>query len=534
MPEVAGGDPGPGSGAEASGNVADALARHLEGRLGRPVARIATHLSWVLLDGEHAWKIRKPVAFGFVDFSSLERRRLDCHEEIRLNRRLAPDLYLDVVPIFGREDRAGLEDDGSPPIEYAVRMKQFSPDALLSGRVAAGTLEPRTIDRLAERLAAFHLDAPRVPPDAAFGNPQAIGASVLAVLDGIEQCSGQAHPLRPWIATELKRLQPVFKARREGGWVRECHGDLHLANTVDLGKQVTGFDCLEFDASLRWIDVQSDIAFPVMDLLAYHRRDLAFRLLDGWLGQTGDHEGLPVLRFYMIYRALVRDMVARLTARETATAARGQPDYHSLALALAGSADPRMLITFGLSGSGKTWLSGQLLERVGAIRLRSDVERKRLSGLDALERSGSGPGAGIYRPEDTRRTYDRLLELALIALDAGYPVIVDAAFLRREERSRFRQAARARAIPFRILRCQASAETLRERVEARRRGGRDASEADITVLERQQDTHDPLDGSESAVSIGAAIDAQPDAAALAGLWLAASAEVGAPDARAPQ
>jgi len=482
-----------------------------------------------LLDGEHAWKIRKPVELGFVDFSTLEKRRLDCHEEIRLNRRLAPEIYLDVAPVFGREGLASLDDDGRAPIEYVVRMKQFAPGSLLSERAASGVLASGEIDRLAMRLAAFHLDAPKAPPDSAFGTPQAIVASVLAVLDQIEQYTGQAHPLRGWIGTEAQKLQPLLQLRHDGGWVRECHGDLHLANAVDLGSTVTGFDCLEFDASLRWIDVQSDIAFPAMDLLAHHRRDLAFRLLDRWLEQTGDHPGLPVLRFYMVYRALVRDLVARLTARQTGSAAPGQPDYHTLALDLAHSADPRMLITFGLSGSGKTWLSGQLLEQVGAIRLRSDVERKRLFGLGALERSASSPGTGIYRTEDSRRTYDRLLDVALIAADAGYPVIVDASFLRQSDRVAFRRAAYARAIPFRILRCSASVQRLRARIEARLASSGDASEADTGILERQIATHDPLEASETTVSIGPTTDQEPDAAALARLWLAARTEASDPD-----
>ncbi len=512
-------------------DIADALAHHLETRLGRRVARIETHISWVLLDGEHAWKIRKPVALGFVDFSSLERRRLDCHEEIRLNRRLAPEIYLDVVPIFGCGDAAGLADDGGSPIEYAVRMRQFPAGALLSEQIAAGTLRSEAIDRLASRLAVFHLDAPRAAADSPFGTPAAIRTSVGAVIAAIERCAGEPHPLREWIESEALRLEPILQARHDGGWVREGHGDLHLANTVDLGTEVTGFDCLEFEPSLRWIDIQSDIAFLVMDLLAHARRDLAFRLLDGWLEKTGDYEGLPVLRLYIVYRALVRDMVARLTTRQSASAS-SSPDYHALALATARSADPRMLITFGLSGSGKTWLSARLLEQAGAIRIRSDVERKRLAGLDPLTRSASGPGAGIYRQQDTRRTYDRLLELSLIVAGAGYPVIVDASFLRRGERDTFRRAARAREIPFRILHCTAPIDRLRARVAARLAGARDASEATLEVLEQQIASHDPLDPSETTVSVAAVADPSPDLAALAQRWLIASAEQGDPDEQA--
>ena len=527
---------------------ARALRRHLESALGRPVRCIETHISWVLLDGEHAWKLKKPVRLGFLDFGSAEIRERFCHEELRLNRRLAPDLYLDVVAIRGSRDRPCVDGDG-PTIDHAVLMRQFPPGELLSERLAAGRLDGADIDRLAARIAAFHESVPRLDPgagadagadevegggggssaggsDGGFGSAAHIEAATSRVLDALarEIDDRRVERLRAWCEAEGARLRPVFERRRAAGKVRECHGDLHLANAVVLGEEVTAFDCIEFDPDLRWIDVQSEVAFLAMDLMAHARPDLAFRFLDAWLARSGDYEGAPVLRYYLVYRALVRAMVAAIRAGQQAAgdapaaAPAGAPDYLALADRLAHLRDPRLLITHGLSGSGKSHLAARLLEQAGALRLRSDVERKRLFGLRPLASSGSGPGGGIYRPEDSQRTYARLLALATIALDAGWPVIVDATFLRAAERDAFREAARARGLPFAILHCRADAGLLRERVRARGQRGDDPSEAGLAVLERQLADREPLRADELPLAIEVDTGQPVDVAALAARW----------------
>lgn len=508
---------------------AQALRRHLESALGRPVRCIETHISWVLLDGEHAWKLKKPVRLGFLDFGSAEVREHFCREELRLNRRLAPDLYLDVVAIRGSREQPRIDGEGAP-IDHAVLMREFPPGALLSERLAAGRLQGADLDRLAERIATFHEAVPAVAPGDGFGSAAHIEAATARVLDSLAQRldDPRVARLRAWCETEGARLRPVFERRRAEGKVRECHGDLHLANAVALGEEVTAFDCIEFDPDLRWIDVQSEVAFLAMDLMAHARGDLAFRFLDAWLARSGDYEGVTVLRYYLVYRALVRAMVAAIRAGQqvaggvpTTTPANGPtaaPDYLALADRLARLRDPRLLITHGLSGSGKSHLAARLLEQAGALRLRSDVERKRLFGLRPLARSRSGPGDGIYRPEDSERTYARLLALATIALDAGWPVIVDAAFLRASERDAFRAAARERGLPFAILHCRAEADLLRERVRAREQRGGDPSEAGLAVLERQLADHDPLRDDERPLAIEVDTGRPVDVGALAGDW----------------
>jgi len=498
--------------------LADALRAQLQASTGRAVRVFETHISWVLLDGTHAWKLKKPVRLGFLDFAELSTRRRFCDEELRLNRRLAPQLYLDVVPIGGSIDAPRLDGDGDA-IEYAVKMREFAPGALFSERLEADALAPAHLDRLAERLAGFHDAAPVAAADVAYGSAARIEADTAQVLDGLGPLVGAATiaDLRERLTAQARALRDTFERRRSAGRVREGHGDLHLANAVVLGDDVTAFDCIEFDPGLRWIDVASDIAFLAMDLLAHGRRDLAYRFLDAWLAASGDHDALPVLRYYMAYRALVRALVARIRAGQGGRAAG--PDYLALARRLSEERDPRLLVAHGLSGSGKSYVSQRLLERAGAIRLRSDVERKRLFGLRALADASAGQGEGIYAADASQRTYERLLALAGVSLDAGFPTIVDATFLRAHERDVFRRFAQARGLPFAILHCRADPALLRRRVAARHAGRGDASDADLAVLERQLVAHDALRDDERALAIEIDTGVALDADAIAAHWL---------------
>lgn len=458
---------------------------------------VETHISWVLLDGRQAWKIKKPVRLPFLDASELATRRRLCEEELRLNRRLAPALYLDVVAITGSPQAPRLGGEGAP-IEYALRMRQFAAGALLDERLAAGTLQGGELDQLAQRLAAFHRQAAVVDPASPYGSPESIEAATRQVMTGLApSCADACAALRPWCAAQEGALRETWLRRRATGHVIEGHGDLHLANVVNLDGEVTAFDCIEFDPALRWIDAQNDIAFLVMDLLAHRRGDLAARFLCAYLDASGDHAGLPTLRYYLVYRALVRALVQRLRGAGVAEA-RPAPDYLALALDLTRPSDARLLITHGLSGSGKSRVSGALLERTQAIRLRSDVERKRLAGLAADADSGLVPGAGIYGADFSQRTYAHLREQASVALRSGWRVIVDATFLRRTDRDDFRQLARELGVPFTILHCEAPPALLRERVQRRHERGDDASEADVAVLEQQLSHDQPLQADEQA------------------------------------
>jgi predicted kinase len=285
---------------------------------------------------------------------------------------------------------------------------------------------------------------------------------------------------------------PLMRERREQGRIRECHGDLHCGNVVRWQGRLTPFDGIEFDPALRFIDVVNDIAFLAMDLAERGRADLRSVVLQAWIERLGDFAALPLLTYYEAYRALVRAKVAALRALQAEPAAAAHAAaitecarYLAWAAERIRKREPILVITCGLSGSGKTWLARRLRERLRALHVRSDVERKRLAGLVPEADSRSPPDAGIYTPDFTARTYDRLNEWAAAALTGGESIIVDAAFLRRDERVRLLSLAESHGAPACIVHCTAPVDILRERIAARHARRNDASEAGVDVLERQ-------------------------------------------------
>ncbi|HUL94094.1 MAG TPA: AAA family ATPase [Burkholderiales bacterium] len=488
------------------------------------VELIETHISWVFLAGEFAYKIKKPVNLGFLDFGTLEKRRFYCEEELRLNRRTAPGLYVDVVPVA--ESRDGLRVGGTgKAIEYALRMRRFPQEALADAVARRGELRAAQAEAIAAAIAAFHAGIPAAAQDSGYGSPDHVTAPALAnfeqlgglVADPAE--SARLEELRDWTRNEGARLRETFAARKRGGFVRECHGDLHLGNIAFLEGRPVPFDCIEFDPRLRWIDVMNEIAFLAMDLLEHGLNAAAWRFLNAYLETTGDYAGVRVLRYYLVYRATVRAMVAciRLHQPGAGAAAQGRAhreygEYLALAGSLAGSARRALIVMHGLSGSGKTTVAQRMSESLGAVRVRSDVERKRLHGLAAGARTQSQPFGGIYAPEATRLTYARLAQAARDVVESRYGVIVDAAFLRRAEREQFRALARELGAPFLIASCRAGEAALRARVARRETAASDASEAGVSVLENQLATQEPLGADELAHA--ALIDTERDEAAL--------------------
>ncbi|HEY8520444.1 MAG TPA: AAA family ATPase [Gammaproteobacteria bacterium] len=481
------------------------------------VRMVETHISWVFLTGEHAYKVKKPVKLPFLDFSTLERRRHFCELEVEINRRIAPKLYLGVVPIGGEPaaPRVGQE----PAIEYAVKMREFPADARLDRRLAADAVPREALVAFAERLAGFHADLP--PVDALPRDPAE--AAVAAALENFDELEpqdederGRLQALRAWTEREGERLAPTFRARFAAGCYREGHGDLHLENLVVLDADIAAFDALEFDVELRRIDVMSEAGFLMMDLMAHARDDLAYAFLNRYLEVGGDYEGLAVLPFYLIYRALVRAKVRRIKAAQ-AGAERPTADapYIELAARLAAPRRPRLVLMHGLSGSGKTHLSSELVCALPAVRVRSDIERKRLQGLDETARTGSAVGAGLYAADATERTYGRLADVTRVALRAGLDCIADATFLHRADRDHFRRLAADEGATFAIVDCAANERVLRERITARAATSRDASEANLAVLDHQLATHDPLGADELPFTLTVDTEQPLDPAGLA-------------------
>lgn len=461
---------------------------------------VQTHISWVLLAGEFAYKIKKPVTLPFLDFSTLALRQRYCLDELRLNRRFSPDLYLGVLGIFNTPQDPKWTGEGAP-IEYAVKMRRFDEAGRLDRVCARGELLPRHVSGLAAALVAFHEAADVAAPASRFGSAPSILGPALDNVDGLLQHFSAAQlrarlaALRTWTEAQFAQLAPLFAARKQAGRVRECHGDLHLGNMVLTSQGVQMFDCLEFNDDLRWIDVASEIAFTYVDLRAHRQPGLANWFVNEVLSRSGDYDAVRVLRFYAVYRALVRAKVAAIRAAQLQADQQEALAYVALAEQLVVPPPLRLVITHGLSGCGKTVASNALLQSADnapMLRLRSDVERKRLFGLASTAHSGSSLDAGIYTADAHARTYAHLRALAAGLLATGWSVIVDAAFLGRAERDIFRTLARDAGAAFSILAPQASPQQLRERIEARRALGADASEATLEVLARQMSSLQPL------------------------------------------
>ena len=465
--------------------------------------RLETHISWIFLTGPYAYKIKKPVNLGFLDFSSLEARRHYCEEELRLNRRLAHDLYLDVVEIRGLPHAPRIAGHG-PVLDYAVRMRQFPQEALANRLLARGELDPALVTRFASHIAEFHAQLPPAVAESRYGTPESVLhnarenfeqiSSLLATADDHEGL----EVVRDWTERQLMLRCSELRDRRAAGMVRECHGDLHLGNIVLLGGELVPFDCIEFNPDFRWNDVMSEVAFLMMDLLDRGAPRLAWLFLNDYLEATGGYSGLSVLRFYLTYRAVVRAKIHLMRASQAAEAAErtrllgAYRDYMQLAQQCSAVARPALLLMHGFAGCGKSTIAQELARTWGAIGVRSDVERKRLEGLQMLQRSESPVGGGLYGQDVTQATYARLAQVARVGLGAGYTVIVDATFLQRWQRAQLREAASALGAPVAVLSVQAPEDVLRQRIEGRAARSNDPSEATVAVLQYQRAAAQPI------------------------------------------
>jgi aminoglycoside phosphotransferase family enzyme/predicted kinase len=478
-----------------------------------PVERvelIETHISWIFLTGAFAYKVKKPVNLGFLNFSTTELRRQCCQDEVRLNRRLASDLYLGVRPIHGPRERAHFG-AGGPVVETAVQMRQFQQRDLLPAVLARGALTPEAIEALGTDLARFHALAARSTAAAAWGTFEAVLEPALANLHTLAQLGrspADGPELERRTRQGLEPLRPLLEARRAAGRIRECHGDLHLGNMALYGGHILVFDCLEFSPALRWIDPISDLAFLVMDLRQRRQTTLALRLLNRWLDGTGDHGGLPLLPWYLAYRALVRAKVTALRLAQGQGGSSGEErrrweeeleHYLEQARTALAPGPGALLITHGIAGSGKSHTAAQLAER-GWIHLRSDGERRRLFGRWGVGAPAGGEApadgeslAAAYAPAVTSRLYDEVLpQAAAAALAAGLAVVVDATFLERRQRQAFQALAARCGAGFGILACTAPWQEIEGRIERRARLGSDPSEADATVAWGQLQRIEPL------------------------------------------
>lgn len=473
-----------------------------------PVQVVETHISHVLLAGGQAWKLHKALKLDFLDFSTLAQRHHNAQEEWRLNRRLAPALYLGVVPVTGTPQAPALGGPG-PVLDWAVHMRAFDPGQGWDRLLARGALPTEAVDALAVAVHRFQQDHAAVAgPDSPWGRPDdqldAMTGNFPTLRAGLTEPADQARldALQAWVAKRGPELAPEMARRRQAGCVREGHGDLHTGNVAEVDGVTTPFDCIEFNPAFRWIDVISEVAFMAMDLHQHGRPDLAQRFLNRWLEASGDYDGVRLLRWHLVQRALVRAKVTTLRAGQTGLPADWQAARALLAWAdeTTRPAPPRLMITHGVSGSGKTRGTQAVVEHEGALRVRADVERKRLHGLTALQRpADAAAGALLYGDAANEATQARLLAAAEAVLAGGWPVVLDATHIQRRRRDAAAALAHRLGVAFEILDFPASPPVLRQRLQQRAARGDDASDADVAVLERQLVSAEPLTPAEQAL-----------------------------------
>lgn len=465
-----------------------------------------THISYVVLADGDVYKIKKPVKFAFLDFSTLPLRRHFCHEEVRLNRRLAPDMYLGVVGLVRRGGRCAIGAADDPEaFEYAVHMRRLPEERTLDRLLAAGSVSTAMIERIAERLAAFHASAASGPEIASCGDPEAVWAVMTGnytatnAYRNVTIAASDDDAVQTFAARFLHRHDAVLRRRQAEGRIRDCHGDLHVEH-VCFADALVIFDCIEFNPRLRYCDVASEVAFLAMDLDAHGAPELARQFVAHYATLAGDpgvHELLP---FYMCHRAYIRGQVDSMKATQKEVgedergAARTSAELHfALAYRYTWAPTPALVVIAGLSGTGKSTIAASLSERTGWVHLNSDRTRKQLAGMDPTARPAPGAEtAHLYSPDFSARTYRALFDAAASALAAGRGVVVDATFVRRVDRDSARELARRHGVPVLFIECRCTDAEVRRRIAARIRDDRDASDATWAVYRDQHRHADPF------------------------------------------
>ncbi len=485
---------------------------------------LETHISWIILTGQYAYKIKKPVNFGFLDYSTLEKRGFYCHEEVRLNQLFASALYLDVVTINGDPNKPEINGEG-PILEYAIKMSEFPQENLFTELNKNNKITPELVDQLAALIAEFHHKTPVAAPGSIFGTPESVHGPVQQNFDQVSpllsdpQDLKQLQQLEKWAQQQFSQHKTLFAQRKQQGFIRDCHGDLHLGNIILYNHKPMIFDRIEFNDDFRWTDVMADVAFLMMDLEDHQQFAYSRRFLNKYLEITGDYQGLAILPYYQAYRAMVRAKISLFRLAQPGISPQEQQaiqqkyrgliklatHYAFLEQQLSSQQEnaitPTLFITHGLAGSGKSSLARLLVEQIGAVQISSDVERKRLFGLVAAAQTESELNKGIYDPKVTTQTYEQLAKIASTILHSGYSVIVDATFLKFSHRDLFKQLTKTMQTPFVILHCDVPREQLENWIRGRQAKQKDPSEAGLEVLDMLTAAMEPLRADEKAETI---------------------------------
>jgi len=468
-----------------------------------PIQLIQTHVSYVLLTGDYAYKLKKTVNFGFLDYSSVEKRQHFCQEELRLNQRGASELYLEVLPVTlvnGKYQLGGTDE----PVEYVLKMRQFPQEALFSEIFAQGNLQQTHMEELGRVVAKYHAQTLTDDYIRSFGEIPQVRASIdenyaqtLKYIGG-PQTESQYQKTKQYTDNFFVQYPELFSHRVKNNLIRECHGDLHLRNIALWHNRVMLFDCIEFNEPFRFVDVMYDVAFTVMDLEARQRKDLGNAFLNTYVEQTGDWEGLQVLPLYLSRQAYVRAKVTSfllddpnvpVTVKEDAK--KTAAEYYRQAWDYTKPKQGKLILMSGLSGSGKSTTAKYIAGKLGAIHLRSDAVRKHLAGIPLMERGEKE----IYTDEMTQKTYARLLSLGVLLANQGWQVILDAKYDRQQLRQTAIAQAQEHQLPLQIIYCTAPIEVLQQRL-----GNRTGDIADATadLLVSQVNQADPFTDKEQS------------------------------------
>lgn len=463
------------------------------------VELVQTHVSYIFLTDRYAYKIKKPVDFGFLNFSTIDRRRFYCNEEVRLNRRLCPDIYEGVVELRDTPTGAAFHGTGTI-IDYAVKMKRLPADRMLDKLVDSGAVTSSTMRKVSCIIADFHLTAPTSPAIAEYGRLERIMFNWQENFEQVipfENLTLPAHDrelVRSWVTTFAAEHENAFQQRVVDGFIRECDGDIHLENICLDDDAVHIFDCIEFNERFRCCDTVADIAFLLMDLDYHGRHDLSDDVIEEYLTRTGDQGLMALIDFYKIYRAFVRGKVESFRLNDSGI----NPDDQEIARKRATRyfrlirgyierrrLKPALFITCGLMGSGKSALTAQLAFELGISSFNSDETRKQMVGVPPESPVRHAFGEGLYDRQSTEATYTELLRQAENKLLKGSSVVIDASFMHKSQRTPFAMLSKRCAVPLIILHITCNEAENKRRLQERESAGKSVSDGRLELLTLQ-------------------------------------------------
>lgn len=469
------------------------------------VDMIQTHVSWIFLTDSHAYKVKKPVDFGFLNFSTIDRRRFYCNEEVKYNRRLCPNIYEGVVELRKTCDGAAFHGNGQI-LDYAVRMKRLPAERMLDRLVVENRISSAEMKTVARSIAEFHRIAPTSPAIARYGQPDSIlfnwqeNFNQTLPFESSTLPAEEREFLRTWVNEFMDAHEELFRQRVVDGFIRECDGDIHLENICLVDGQVCIFDCIEFSERFRCCDTAADVAFLLMDLDFHARHDLSEEVMGAYLETSGDSGMAALIDFYKIYRAFVRGKVESFhlnddgfEQRSRDTALERGIRYFRLARGYAErrGLKPTLFITCGLMGSGKSVLAGQLAFELGIALFNSDTVRKQMAAIPVDAPAAAGYGEGIYSTRHNEIVYRELLRLAQAELKAARSVIIDASFMRKSDRVLCRALAARCGADLVILHVSCNEQENRRRLIDRAAMGKSVSDGRLELLTDQRERFQP-------------------------------------------